>query len=448
MRKRISSLTNALGASLLSFVILISLLSCADDYKFETNTVNTEPNESSIRTVADAFEIADQAKDMFFNQSETRSGQSRIVDKDNLRVICNSKTRSNTSDTLIYVVNYKDNEGFAIVSAVQGTDELLGITEMGNYDDAVAENPGLSLFMEMAEKYIREITRFSGDPFIETTTTLIGSVSPLISVKWGQEFPEGLYCPNTISGCANTAAIQICSYYQYPTSMNLTFSQRERDHITINWTDVKKHQRGCGSFSSHTNCTASVNSHKVIAEMARQCGVYADSKYYKNENTILPNNNPAPYSYYNYYSWDSAFTSSILNTPNGLDIVDMIESLGFVRPQPQNYSSQCTKDPLNLGRPVFMKGNNQSTNKGHAWVIDGYKYFKDTTTNNATVPATITVSYRYYNHINWGGNGISNGYFSDGVFSTNAGYSYDNPSLGIASDTFNYSLRCFPVVLL
>ena len=107
MRKRISSITNVFGASLLSFVILISVLSCADDYKFETNTGNTEPNESSIRTVAEAFEIADQAKDMFFNQSDTRSGQSRIVDKDNLRVICNSKTRSNTSDTLIYVINYK-----------------------------------------------------------------------------------------------------------------------------------------------------------------------------------------------------------------------------------------------------------------------------------------------------------------------------------------------------
>ena len=446
MRKRISILTNALGASLLSFVILISLLSCADDYKFETNTVNTEPNESSIRTVADAFEIADQAKDMFFNQSETRSGQSRIVDKDNLRVICNSKTRSNTSDTLIYVVNYKDNEGFAIVSAIKGTDELLGITEMGNYDDAVAENAGLSLFMEMAEEYVKYKTRSPGDPFIEVITTLIGSVNPLISVKWGQKFPEGLYCPNTIAGCANTAAIQICSYYQYPTSMNLTFSQRERDQITINWTEVKKHQRGCGSYSSHTNCTASENSHKVIAEMARQCGVYADSKY-KNNGEVLSNTTPAPYTYNNYVYWSNATTFTYLNRPDSLDVVDMIESLGFVRPQPCNYMSLCTKIPLNLGRPVYMNGKNIDTNNGHFWVVDGYKYYKDTTINHATEPATTTISFRYYNHINWGGNGISNGYFLDNVFSLNAGYSYDDPSLGILTNSYNYSLKYFPVVL-
>lgn len=446
MRKIISSLTNAFGASLLSFVILISVLSCTDDYKYETNTGNTEPNKSSIRTVAEAFEIADQAKDMFFNQSNTRSGQLRIVDKDNLRVICNSKTRSNTSDTLIYVVNYKDNEGFAIVSAIKGTDEILGITEMGNYDDAVAENTGLSLFMEMAEKYIREKTRFPGDPFIETTTTLIGSVSPLISVKWGQEFPEGLYCPNTIAGCANTAAIQICSYYQYPTSMNLTFSQRERNSITINWAEVKTHHRGCGSYASHTNCTASVNSHKVIGEMARQCGVYSGSEYIHN-GVVLPNNTPAPYSYYNYVYWSNAFTSTYLDTTNGLDIVDMIESLGFVRPQPCNYMSLCTKIPLNLGRPIYMCGNNSNTNTGHCWVIDGYKYYKDTTINHATEPATITETFRYYNHVNWGWYGVSNGYFLDGVFSANAGYSYDNPSLGIATNAYTTSLKYFPVVL-
>ena len=444
MRKIISSLTNTFGASLLSFVILISVLSCADDYKYETNTGNTEPNKSSIRTVAEAFEIADQAKDMFFNQSNTRSGQLRIVDKDNLRVICNSKTRSNTFDTLIYVVNYKDNEGFAIVSAIKGTDEILGITEMGNYDDAVAENAGLSLFMEMAEKYIREKTRFPGDPFIETTTTLIGSVSPLISVKWGQEFPEGLYCPNTIAGCANTAAIQICSYYQYPTSMNLTFSQRERNSITINWAEVKTHHRGCGSYASHTNCTASVNSHKVIGEMARQCGVYSGSEYIHN-GVVLPNTTPAPYSYYNYCYLNSAATSTYLDISYGLDVVDMIESLGFVRPQPQTYTSQCTKNHLNFGKPVYMYGNSLSS--GHFWVIDGYKYYKDTMTNHATEPVTITINYRYYNHVNWGWNGISNGYFLDNVFSAYAGYSYDDPSLGFVTNSYNYSLEYFPVVL-
>ena len=444
MRKRSSRLTNALGTSLLSFVILFSVLCCTDDYKLETNTDNTGSKESSTRTIEDAFNIANQANNLFFNQGKTRSEQPRLVDKENLQVICNSKTRTDSSDTLIYVVNYADNEGFAIISAIQGTDEILGITEKGNYEDAVAENAGLSLFMEMAEEYVKNKTRSPDDPFIEVIKTLIGSVNPLIDVTWGQKFPEGLYCPNTIAGCANTAAIQICSYYEHPTSMNLTFSQRERDVISINWAEIKMHQRGCGSYVSHINCTASSNSHKVIGEMARQCGVYSGS-YYQNNGVSMPNNTPAPYNYFDYVAWSTASTITYLDSENALDVVDMIESLGFVRPQPYNYMSLCTKIPLNLGRPVYMYGSNITS--GHFWVIDGYKFFKDTTINHATEPATITESFSYYNHVNWGWNGISNGYFLDNVFSANAAYSYDNPSLGIATNTYNYSLKYFPVVL-
>lgn len=447
MRKIIISIKHVSLISFLLFVIVVTASNCTDDSKFENYTNNTEQKESYIRTKEEAFRIADQAKDMLFNQSETRSGQSRIVDKESLQVICNSKTRSNTSDTLIYIVNYADNEGFAIIPAIQGTDELLGIAEMGNYEDALAENTGFSLFMEMAEKYVKNKTRFPGDPLIETITTMIESVNPLLNVTWGQAFPEGLYCPNTIAGCANTAIIQICSYYEYPTSMTLTFSQRERDVISINWTEVKKHHRGSGSWVSHTNCncTASVNSHKVIGEMARQCGVYSDTEY-KNNGVVMSNNTPAPYNYYDYHSWSNASTSTQLASPTGLGVLDMIETLGFVRPQPQNYSSKCTRYPLTLGKPVYMSGCNSSLDS-HAWVIDGYKYFKDTTINHATEPVTITESYRYYNHINWGGNGVSNGYFLDNVFSANAAYSYDNPSLGISTASYSYLLKYFPVTL-
>jgi len=419
-------------AVFISFTICGTFASCADDRKFEIDSCNKGLRLSPNRTIDEALIIAENAKGMFADQSSTRSGHARVVDKESVRVICGNKTRSNSSnilDTLIYVVNYAHDEGFAIISANLGTEALLGVTEMGNYDDAIAKVDGFSLYMDLAKKYVKQVSRFNGDPFVEIETTLIDSLNPLITVKWGQKFPEGLYCPNTIAGCANTAAIQVCSYYEYPTSINLTFSQRERDSVNINWTEVKNHQKGCSSYISHTNCTASENSHKVIAELARQCGVYSDSRY-KHNGVVLSNDAPAPYSYNNYCSWSSASTSTYL-----ADIIDMFETLGYVRPQVYSYSSLQTRFPLSLGRLICMVG--ESLTSGHIWVVDGFKYYHDVITNHATEPATVTDSDRYYNHVNWGWNGISNGYFLDGVFTANAAYSYDDESLGIASNSYS-----------
>lgn len=436
-------------AIIFSFTILMAISGCSDDYKFGLDIANQGLTSSQIRTIDDALVIAEQAKAMLGGESNTRSTQMREIDRENVRVICNDKTRSLSSaglDTLIYVVNYAGDEGFAIISANPATEALLGVTEKGCYDDAVAENEGLALFMDMAEGYVSNRGVTSIDPFIEVVTTLIDSINPLITVAWGQMFPEGLYCPNTIAGCANTAAIQICSYYEYPTSMNLTFSQRERDAITINWSEVKMHQRSCGSYASHTNCSASVNSHMVIGEMARQCGVYAGSRY-RNNGSVIPSDNPAPYSYTNYVYWNGASTSTYLDVSGGLDIVDMIESLGYVRPQPQNYTAQCTQYPLSSGKPIYMTGCNSNNGEGHAWVVDGYKHYQDILMSHATEPATfVGTSYRYYNHVNWGWNGISNGYFLDGVFSANSALTYDDPSLGTASNSFNNYVQYFPVV--
>lgn len=448
MKKTIYSHLCAVLAVFFSYTILVTVSSCTDDYRFGNELSNKELSVPPIRSVDEAFKIAEQAKGMFGDQTSTRSGQVREVDRENVRVICKNKTRANSSnslDTLIYVVNYADNEGFAIISANLGTEALLGVTEIGNYDDAIAENDGFSFFMDLAKKYVKNSSRFSGDPFTVTETTMIDSLNPLITVKWGQNFPEALYCPNTWAGCANTAVIQICSYYEFPTSMNLTFSQRERDSISIDWVEVKKHYISSNSYASHTNCLASEDSHKVIAELARQCGVYSNSQYKFNDLLTFSSDSPAPYSYTNYCYWIGPYTDTLFDMDDELDVIDMIEALGYVRPEKHLYSSQCTNFPLNLGRPVFMFGTTYDLADSHYWVVDGFKYYQDVITTHATEPATTTITYRYYNHVNWGWKGISNGYFLDGVFAANAAYSYDDESLGQRPDSYTRGLYYFDV---
>ena len=293
--------------------------------------------------------------------------------------------------------------------------------------------------MDMAESYVGNASSAGAPPIVETETTLMSSKSPLLTVLWGKEFPEGLYCPNTKCGCASVAAIQIFSYYQYPTYVTLDFPQRERNAITINWTNLKKHVRSSSSYASHTSCSATVDSHKTLAELARQCAEYGQSVFRNkdqatNIDTIVPYTNPLPYTYTTYTVWETASTGT---TNNG--IMDMIESMGYVRPSFSSYSSQCTKSYLNSNKPVYMTGTGSLG--GHAWVVDGYKYYRDVTTYYYTEPATSVTTYRYYNHINWGWYGISNGYFLDGVFTANNAYQYDNTSYGTHSYSFQNSLQ-------
>ena len=152
MKKNFYDFSCLVMATFMSFTICGTLVSCADDRNLEIDSCNKGVRFSPNRTIDEALTIAENAKGMFVEQSGTRSGQARVIDKESVRVICGSKTRSNSSnisDTLIYVVNYAHDEGFAIISANLGTEALLGVTEKGNYDDAVAKIDGFSLFMDL-----------------------------------------------------------------------------------------------------------------------------------------------------------------------------------------------------------------------------------------------------------------------------------------------------------
>ena len=210
-------------------LLVIATVGCSGDEQLQRDAIVLNHQANSIRTIEEAFETAEQAIQMLDGQAGTRAAQTRTINKEQVRIIGDKRTRSsssNSSDTLIYIVNYNDNAGFAIISANRGTTALLGVSDCGNYDDAISENKGLALFMDMAKAFVGNNPISSPTPpMIEVETTLIANKNPLITVAWGQKFPEGLYCPNTICGCANTAAIQIFSYYESPIFLNLTFPQ-------------------------------------------------------------------------------------------------------------------------------------------------------------------------------------------------------------------------------
>lgn len=79
--------------------------------------------------------------------------------------------------------------------------------------------------------------------------------------------------------------------------------------------------------------------------------------------------------------------------------------LGFENPDRNRAITQLTK-----GLPMYMDGSNQSS--GHAWVLD------NTLLRDVYDDTGKHIRTDRYLHINWGWNGISDGYYDIGVFDT------------------------------
>ena len=200
---------------------------------------------------------------LFFEQEEQSTRvQNRTVENHEIYV-ANKKTRmvGDSIDVRFHVINFDNNQGFALVSADSRTTSIYAYSTTGHLDmeDAIA-NTGFGDFMEDAtEFYKEEIINgkvIPGDPEpIDTTHVKYKDIpllplveidggyyhiregdrevryttGELLSVAWEQIYPYNYYCEENAdvsvvyhgkapAGCGPIAATQIMSYYQYPYS--------------------------------------------------------------------------------------------------------------------------------------------------------------------------------------------------------------------------------------
>ncbi|MBR2638451.1 MAG: C10 family peptidase [Bacteroidaceae bacterium] len=404
--------------------------------EFNQQEITQQKQLSKNRTVSEAIDIANNAVGQFFEV--TRAG-GKVVDIDNIEVVTSSATRSGGEggDTLLYVVNYADNNGFAVVSASRNTEGLLAVTEQGNYDPIVeSKNGGFEMFMDMAEEYVSnaiiEIPEPElQDPIIyprkeireEVDTTIHIDIAPKLEVQWGQYGIEGQFAPNGLAGCANTAAAQIMSYFCYPTQINLSYLGDNARNLYLDW-DAMKYHKG----SHKHGCVATLEAHNAISYLHRELG--------KRNN-----------SYYNNFLNET--TTEITN------VISTFRSLGYTATGLINYYNIDFASFLNYNDFIYMTGSTHSQGSGHAWVIDGGKksiitirYW--TRTQGSLIwelHSEFTSETEYYHH-NWGYDGDYNGYFNANVFDMSNARSYDNDTLNNEEadpQNFRYNLKFFIV---
>lgn len=117
-------------------------------------------------------------------------------------------------DTLLYIINFEDDKGFALVSADNRTDSVLAIIDEGymTVDDFLnIDNPGFIVFMNNAVSVLLYQISMNNEPIstyaiseIEQPNMVQTRIVPYdfparLKTKWGQGNPYNRKCP-VISG--------------------------------------------------------------------------------------------------------------------------------------------------------------------------------------------------------------------------------------------------------
>jgi hypothetical protein len=297
---------------------------------------------------------------------------------------------SETTDTLYYVINFDNDQGFAFASADSRFEPVFCITENGSYYEGDSiDNPGFAIFIAGLNDLILQKTAprdtllnppnggndFDNDFYSLGPFELYQNVPEKLNMKWGQGYPYNNNCPVISSqkvpaGCVATAIAQIMSYYQYPTSHN---------GYTYNWNNICQHYSVYSPYSP---------AYSYLAHL-----FYNDIGLGVNMNYGASGSGTTAISAKNYLS------ARGYNVYNGVI----------------NYSDDAIIN--NLGSKLALASGTLAVNSsiGHMWVIDG----KIVRRAPAYIQGTFNIHHYVYStvvHCNWGWDGDGNGYFLSGQF--------------------------------
>ncbi len=300
--------------------------------------------------------------------------QQRAAGRIDLQLSTAYTARSVENENVLYVFNRGENEGFIIVSGDDAVEQpVLGYSDCGSFDYEMMPD-GLQWWIGEYANEIALSRRFAASDVSEIRQSLFNkNVGPLVEARWSQDAPYNNMCPEysgttrSATGCVATAMAQIMYHHKYPTngvgSKNVqngaTIETIDFANTTYEW-DVMTPLYS--SLSTEAECNA-------VATLMYHVGRSVDMMYGAASGAVSAEAAPALARYFNY-------DKSIVHRDRNYYTIDEWERFII--------------DDIDNGRPIMYHG--QSNDGGHAFVLDGY-------------------NSDGYVHINWGWNGMSNGYF-------------------------------------
>lgn len=249
---------------------------------------------------------------------------------------------------------------------------LMGYTDQ-NVPADVPMPDNMASWLQCVEKAAQVVEQHPGLS-LGTATASNTVIDPLLGpIKWNQDYPYNLLCPQgTPVGCVATAMAQVMYHYRYPEhgfgthSINYDDEKLEVDfeNTYYRWNDMINQYTG---YSTPEEDYA-------VAELSYHCGIANNMQY-------APEGSGAwlervPYSMHKYFGYNSR---ACVQNRRGFTYEEWTERL---------------TEELLAGRPIVFAAN--SSDVGHCFVIDG-------------------LNEEGLFHVNWGWGGWYNGYFDIGI---------------------------------
>ncbi len=403
----------------LFFVCMLLLGACAKD--MQPPTIDAAQETLSHRvSVKDALRQLDNVLDIL--DTPTR-GEKRTVKE----VLAHSpkRTRSGGSnsipDTLLYIVNFDDDQGYAILAADSRLEPVLALIDCGVYEPSenYADETGLTdadldedekdefwcngpltgtfRTIEIIEDYA---DGYANPPYTKKEYGELirqKQVGPYIQTKWGQDHPFNGMCndnyfvyksrDNYKAGCVAVALAQILAYHRNP--------QSAYGH-TYNWDKIN-------NFKHYTQKDAQETDMIEVAHLVKAAGEACRTKYgmESSGSTAYRAKKALKYTFGYYGTYRHL-----------------------------SFAAKDIRDMLDNDSPVLVTGKPKRKFSGHAWVIDGYIYgyrkviteaYSDENYTELISTSEENEAPTYYYHCNFGWNGDANGYYLGKVFDTVAG---------------------------
>lgn len=388
------------GFAICAFAILAS---CSDSIEENIDSMTeSTPQQpvSNIRTPEEAMKIAKKAPSMFIQSSNSRGkSTSKTIDISKGVIAFGSERNSRTvSDTLMYAVNYCDNDGFVLVSAVRSTPEILAYTIDGSFStETNIDNPGFNWFMENTLDYLASEKNLLDEdgtitikPFIPVwapiynevrDTALIIDIPNRVKVLWGQSGIEGAECPNGLCGCAVTAVSMALTYFKYPVSLTLEYKE-DAPVVQLEWDKIANHKQMLPDYQiAQDECE--YQTHQTISQLCRELGKRIGARY------------------------STEYLGGTLSTNVGL--INGLRKLGFGMAEKKFSPDGIVNDLRDSKSVLLISGKSQYSSESHRWVCDAVKKFNVHITSYESNDLGMTWHKYFekdenliYNFYNWG----------------------------------------------
>ena len=227
------------GISVIALVL--GLAGCSDDMP----KVQQTDNDAASMKGKSALDMALERADEFFRQIGATTRTPRRVATVN--AIAGSTTRSE-ADTMLFLVNYADNQGFALLGADPAINDIYAISPSGSltYEDINA-NPVVADFFYDVVSYVVNPPIITDSVGVEwkywqyrNTAQSSASLLPGDVTDWHQEAPYNSYCKNSdgkvvTAGCVAVSVGMLLAFYEEPKGLDYSWSDTSIEKFDFDW---------------------------------------------------------------------------------------------------------------------------------------------------------------------------------------------------------------------